>query len=846
MIKLKITPLILLFYLNNSATSCSSTALKKAAGLKPYAETYNDGDTTQVTCSANYIIGWATDISVTAGNLVCEGGTWKKQDDPDYAGISGCVACIPGVVDCTDGTCNDQGDCDCREDYKKSSDNPRLCTEKTCPLGLSNSAADIAGPYTDGTVVTVTCTEGYHVTGAETKTTEQISTCKDEAFTPLVQDCEVCSSNDDCIDGTCTVNGACECDESAGYKPAEGSPNVCELVECDDNYCQNNGVCSNGGTCARDLSNADDVTNFVCQCAEEFEGDLCQFAKEFHFSTSSTGVKISKESGVESAEIHVKMAAGTSHMYIALIKGIDMSDNDIKVVLKKVDDETLELSVSKQIQLLPTSTDQAVGLTLATGTTANLRLYKDSSSKKIRLDVDDVTVVTSTQTVKLFTEFWFGGSPDGCGWNQEGCPAGDSRIFYTSFVGSFLGVKLGDQRVAFSELGDNKVPVSMGCTDYTCANSGSCSHSTGHIVCSCPQGFSGLHCDHFSGISFNGYTSNVQSNLRTVPIDSNLQTIHIEISKSEHEVGEILRLNVGTQSCDLSLSAAGGNRYTIQDKTVTVEDLSLVITFDGVNAYIGDVGVSCRWDFSSPTSTLLYKLGGSSTKNRRRKRSTTVQNKSFQGCVNKLALNGVDLLQQGEISELDNIVTDKCQLDLLPTDPCLGDPCPLGWSCSVDAADYSAVCTYTCSAGLHTCSTNGQCTSLRNKEECMSQFGVQKCSVRWYYQCLCNEGWEGDDCQTPSSQDEETGSSSEVMDTTTIIILIVVLLVVVVLGVVIVFIVKKQKISPASFLIDGKDRGWFNPGPLANDEEEGRQSRDPAIQLAGQRAVKLNYTPPKT
>ena len=44
----------------------------------------------------------------------------------------------------------------------------------------------------------------------------------------------------------------------------------------------------------------------------------------------------------------------------------------------------------------------------------------------------------------------------------------------------------------------------------------------------------------------------------------------------------------------------------------------------------------------------------------------------------------------------------------------------------------------------------------------------------------------------------------------------------------------------------GKDRGWFNPGPLANDEEEGRQSRDPAIQLAGQRAVKLNYTPPKT
>ena len=40
-------------------------------------------------------------------------------------------------------------------------------------------------------------------------------------------------------------------------------------------------------------------------------------------------------------------------------------------------------------------------------------------------------------------------------------------------------------------------------------------------------GFSGLHCDRYSGISFNGYTSNLQSNLRTVPIDSYLQTLNI-------------------------------------------------------------------------------------------------------------------------------------------------------------------------------------------------------------------------------------------------------------------------------------------------------------------------------
>ena len=41
--------------------------------------------------------------------------------------------------------------------------------------------------------------------------------------------------------------------------------------------------CENSGTCSRDLSNVDDVTNFLCQCTDEFEGDVCQFAKVFHF-----------------------------------------------------------------------------------------------------------------------------------------------------------------------------------------------------------------------------------------------------------------------------------------------------------------------------------------------------------------------------------------------------------------------------------------------------------------------------------------------------------------------------------------------------------------------------------
>ena len=48
-----------------------------------------------------------------------------------------------------------------------------------------------------------------------------------------------------------------------------------------------------------------------------------------------------------------------------------------------------------------------------------------------------------------------------------------------------------------------------------------------------------------------------------------------------------------------------GNQYAIQDKTVTIEGVSLAITFDGTNANIGDVGVPCPWDFSSSTSTIL-------------------------------------------------------------------------------------------------------------------------------------------------------------------------------------------------------------------------------------------------
>ena len=44
----------------------------------------------------------------------------------------------------------------------------------------------------------------------------------------------------------------------------EGSPNVCELVKCDDNYCQNNGVCSVRGLLLE------------CDCPTGTTGDQCQ------------------------------------------------------------------------------------------------------------------------------------------------------------------------------------------------------------------------------------------------------------------------------------------------------------------------------------------------------------------------------------------------------------------------------------------------------------------------------------------------------------------------------------------------------------------------------------------
>ena len=39
-----------------------------------------------------------------------------------------------------------------------------------------------------------------------------------ESLTSLTLLSTVCSTDDDCTDGTCTNNGLCECDENEGYR----------------------------------------------------------------------------------------------------------------------------------------------------------------------------------------------------------------------------------------------------------------------------------------------------------------------------------------------------------------------------------------------------------------------------------------------------------------------------------------------------------------------------------------------------------------------------------------------------------------------------------------------------
>ena len=137
---------------------------------------------------------------------------------------------------------------------------------------------------------------------------------------------------------------------------------------------------------------------------------------------------------------------------IPLKQGI-IDNADIKIVLRKVDDNTLELSVTKQTEPYQTSAERVTGLDLASGRVTKLKLYIDGSSREIKLDVDSFLKLTAPQLADSFSEIWFGGSPADCTWHQTDC--GVSRTIYSAFVGSFHAVKLGEVKLEFDGISSN-------------------------------------------------------------------------------------------------------------------------------------------------------------------------------------------------------------------------------------------------------------------------------------------------------------------------------------------------------------------------------------------------------
>ena len=96
------------------------------------------------------------------------------------------AACIDGVLDCTDGTCNANGICNCKGGYEPS-DDPRVCVAITCSEpDLSNQVIEANeyddGPYPVNAAITVTCNTGYHVTGKDKSEIQQVLTCTAQGF----------------------------------------------------------------------------------------------------------------------------------------------------------------------------------------------------------------------------------------------------------------------------------------------------------------------------------------------------------------------------------------------------------------------------------------------------------------------------------------------------------------------------------------------------------------------------------------------------------------------------------------------------------------------------------------
>ena len=93
-------------------------------------------------------------------------------------------------VQCSNARCSEQGRCICESGYSKDWRNLRICSPTTCHIILTNNEhADSLGPYMVGDVVTVTCTDGYHVMGRGEET-EQVLECLETGyFDNVLQSC---------------------------------------------------------------------------------------------------------------------------------------------------------------------------------------------------------------------------------------------------------------------------------------------------------------------------------------------------------------------------------------------------------------------------------------------------------------------------------------------------------------------------------------------------------------------------------------------------------------------------------------------------------------------------------
>ncbi|XP_063679982.1 arylsulfatase B-like [Bolinopsis microptera] len=146
------------------------------SSMVPDLVSYATEDRVTLTCVNNYIISWAASESDNSATIKCGGTGWVSEPLlENFSGAVGCVECNI-EVECTEGTCSG-GECVCIDGHEKSTDYPSLCTLIKCPiLALTNTAADVTGPYSPDTIVTVTCNEGYHVAGTDSET-EQTLNC---------------------------------------------------------------------------------------------------------------------------------------------------------------------------------------------------------------------------------------------------------------------------------------------------------------------------------------------------------------------------------------------------------------------------------------------------------------------------------------------------------------------------------------------------------------------------------------------------------------------------------------------------------------------------------------------